>query len=45
MGARVIGPELAKAILRAFLGAVFQDGPSTSKVERIMYYENEFGSR
>jgi ribose 5-phosphate isomerase B len=43
MGARVIGPEVAKAILRAFLGSVFVDGPSTPKVARIMHYEHEFG--
>jgi ribose 5-phosphate isomerase B len=42
MGARVIGPELAKAILRTFLSSTFKDGPSTPKVERIMQYERSF---
>jgi ribose 5-phosphate isomerase B len=42
MGARVIGPELAKAILRTFLGSTFKDGPSTPKVERIMQYERSY---
>jgi ribose 5-phosphate isomerase B len=42
MGARVIGPELAKAILRTFLGSSFKDGPSTPKVERIMEYERGY---
>jgi ribose 5-phosphate isomerase B len=42
MGARVIGPEVAKAILKTFLEATFKDGPSTPKVERIMEYERGF---
>jgi ribose 5-phosphate isomerase B len=39
IGARVIGPELAKAIVGAFLEAAFEPGRSTPKVERIMDYE------
>jgi ribose 5-phosphate isomerase B len=42
MGARVIGPEVAKSILRTFLEPVFKDGPSTSKVKKIIEYEREF---
>ena len=32
MGARVIGPELAKMIAREWLSLTFQDGSSTPKV-------------
>ena len=35
MGARVIGPESAKAVLRAWLDAEFQGGHSTRKVAKI----------
>jgi ribose 5-phosphate isomerase B len=35
MGARVIGPESAKAVLRAWLDAEFQGGNSTRKVAKI----------
>jgi ribose 5-phosphate isomerase B len=42
MGARVIGPELAKAILRVFLESKFVDGPSTPKVQRINELERSF---
>ncbi|MFA6507331.1 MAG: ribose 5-phosphate isomerase B [Treponemataceae bacterium] len=42
MGARVIGSELAKAILRTFMASEFKDGPSTPKIERITAYEREF---
>lgn len=41
MGARVIGPELAKKILGEFLDAVFVDGPSTPKVEAMVQLEAE----
>ncbi|MGA2547720.1 MAG: RpiB/LacA/LacB family sugar-phosphate isomerase [Rectinemataceae bacterium] len=44
MGARVIGPEVAKAILKTFLESTFKDGPSTPKVERIMEYESYYHS-
>jgi ribose 5-phosphate isomerase B len=39
MGARVIGPELAKTVLGAFLASEFQGGRSAPKVERIIAYE------
>lgn len=42
MGARVIGPELAKVNLRIFLESHFVDGPSTPKVNRITELEREF---
>lgn len=35
MGARVIGPELAKKIVEEWISLEFQDGPSTVKVEEI----------
>ena len=40
LGARVIGPELAKTIIATFLSARFAGGPSAAKVERILAYEN-----
>ena len=39
MGSRVIGPELAKSIVDAWLAAHFEDGPSTRKVQRIVDFE------
>ncbi len=39
MGARVIGPELAKSILHAWLASAFDAGRSGAKVERITAYE------
>ena len=42
MGARIIGPELAKKILREWCQLEFKDGSSTSKVNLIKEYENEF---
>lgn len=35
LGARVIGPELAKSIVDAFLGSEFGGGGSTRKVEKM----------
>lgn len=41
LGARVIGPELAKTLLRAWLDSEFEVGRSGPKVERISYYEQQ----
>lgn len=41
LGARVIGPELAKKIIQAWLDAEYEGGTSTPKVERIDYYQNQ----
>jgi ribose 5-phosphate isomerase B len=41
MGARVIGPEPAKMIVEAWLGAEFQAGGSTAKVEQMRKLERE----
>ncbi len=43
MGARVIGPELAKTILRAWLAAAFEPGRSGPKVARIIEFEDNVG--
>lgn len=40
-GSRVIGPELAKMILREWIHLTFQDGPSTPKVQAICAIEQE----
>ena len=42
MGARVVGPELAKSIVKAWLDSEFQGGGSTAKVDRIKDYERQF---
>jgi ribose 5-phosphate isomerase B len=42
LGARVIGPELAKYLLRVYLESTFVDGPSTPKIQRIMEYERNY---
>lgn len=39
MGARVIGPELAKSILQAWLASEFEGGRSLAKVQKIAEYE------
>jgi len=41
LGARVIGPELARSIVRAWLAAEFAGGGSTRKVEKIARLERE----
>jgi ribose 5-phosphate isomerase B len=41
MGARVIGPELAKKITAEWLNLKFVDGSSTPKVKVIKDIENE----
>jgi ribose 5-phosphate isomerase B len=42
MGARIIGPELAKLLVDTWLDSEFQGGGSAEKVERISYYEHEY---
>lgn len=42
MGARVIGPELAKNLIDIWLQCEFSGGGSAEKVERIQWYEREF---
>lgn len=41
MGARVIGPELAKQIVDAWMASEFAGGGSVRKVEKIRQIENE----
>lgn len=43
LGARVVGHELAKSIVTAFLNSSFENGRSTPKVERIRAYEAQGG--
>lgn len=40
LGARVIGVELAKSIVTAYLHSNFEGGGSSAKVERIKHYES-----
>lgn len=42
LGARVVGEELAKSLVTIWLESEFQGGGSTSKVNKIAEYENEF---
>ena len=39
LGSRVIGPELAKAIVDSFIGSHFDGGNSALKVDAITHYE------
>ncbi len=39
LGARVVGPELARSIVDAFLGAAFEPARSGPKVDRILKFE------
>ena len=41
LGARVVGPELAKSIIKTFLESEFQGGNSTQKVAKIASYEGQ----
>jgi ribose 5-phosphate isomerase B len=41
MGARVVGPELAKSIVNAWLRSDFDAGHSGPKIERIRQYEHQ----
>ena len=41
LGARVIGPELAKSIVKEWLPLRFKDGGSTPKVQEIKRIEND----
>ena len=45
MGARVIGIELAKTIVHAWLNSEFQDGRSTPKVNKIIEYDQQFRTK
>lgn len=45
LGARVIGQELAKLIVEAWLASEFEGGGSAPKVAKIGYYEQVIGQR
>lgn len=45
MGARVIGPEVAKAIVGAWLDSEFDGGGSTRKVAKIVALERRLGGK
>lgn len=39
LGARVVGPELARSIVNSWLESEFEGGGSSAKVDKISYYE------
>jgi ribose 5-phosphate isomerase B len=41
LGARVVGSELAKSIITAWINSEFQNGKSAEKVQRIIDFETE----
>lgn len=43
LGARVIGPELARSIVSAFMASSFEGGRSQPKVDRIRAFESSGG--
>jgi ribose 5-phosphate isomerase B len=45
MGARVIGPELAKSVVKAWLDSEFAGGASTRKVDKVRAIEAEVADR
>ena len=44
LGARVVGPELAKMIVRSFITSEFEGGNSLPKVDRMMQIDQSFRS-
>ena len=42
MGARVIGPELAKKIVDAWIASEFAGGASTAKIEKVNRIDKSF---
>lgn len=42
LGARVVGNELAKMLVGAWIKSEFSDGGSVKKVERIKYYDEKY---
>jgi ribose 5-phosphate isomerase B len=45
LGARVIGPELARSIVSSWLNSEFEGGGSSEKVDKISYYEQHAGAK